>query len=148
MRALFLRFAARARRTVRIVVSIAVFSIVFATLFVLAMVIHSGIFSVPDRPWRAWLYAGTLFGILGALFGTILVLDRTADPVFKPRRFLRTFNRPVLRAGLCGAWGALAVIMAVKPFTVVLPIGSVFLGASVGAILGWFGWRWAKYVDF
>lgn len=148
MRALFPRIIAVVRRAFRIGVSIAVFSIAFAAVFIIGMVVHASIFSAPDHPWSAWLYSGTLFGILGAIFGTIVVLDKTADPMFRTRKFLRTFDRPFLRAGLCGAWGALAVIEALRPFTVVPPIGPVLVGSSVGATLGWFGWRWAKFVDF
>ena len=146
MKARFPQIVAKARGILRLILSISLFALAFAIVFVFGMVVH-GLGSVSAARIDAWLYTGALFGVFGALFGTIVVLDKT-DLFFKPRGLIRTFNRPFLRTSMSAFWGALVVILAFQPLPASMPISAILSGALVGGILGWFGWRWAKYIDF
>jgi len=107
-------------------------------IFVVGVVLYS----VPINPgkWNALLRAVVLFAVLGALYGTIAALDSRSD--------FAGVDHPKTRTALCSLLGAAAVFVvwswAPASFNVAWLLG----GAIGGAILGWFGWRWAKYVDF
>lgn len=111
----------------------------FAIVFVLALVLNGG----PSLPWGNWhaiLDIGLLFAVLGAFYGTIVALDRESGAA--------QADRPILRTLLCGALGAAAVLLvqvwAPHTFNFLGPV----TGFLVGCMAGWFGWSWAKYVDF
>ena len=90
--------------------------------------------------WAALLNVGVLLAVLGALYGTVLALDSRSD--------LAVIDRPGLRTALCAFFGASAVFVVWSWFPANFGPGWLSAGVVVGAGLGWFGWRWAKYVDF
>ena len=141
------RAAARLRGLLRLLVSIGAFSIGFAAVFFVGMCIHS-FGQWPDYSLAAMLHAGALFSVFGALYGTVVVLDRTSGLQLKSRVLIRTFHLPKLRVALGAIWGGLAVYLAQHLLGKPVPLPPLILGATVGALLGWFGWRWARHVDF
>lgn len=83
---------------------------------------------------------GTVFGLLGAIYGAIYALDIRFESAKS--------DRPILRTLICAGLGGLLVLsFQVHPpgTTNVTPVA---LGAGISGILGWFGWRWARHVDF
>lgn len=111
----------------------------FALVFVFAMVMY-GLTYIPWDNWQAVLNLGLLFTILGAFYGTIVALDRESG--------MAKEDRPLLRSVLCGALGATAVLLVqVWPPQSFNSPGPA-TGFLIGALLGFLGWSWAKYVDF
>jgi len=111
----------------------------FSAMFVLSAFLYSlGSWSLGQ--WKAVVHIGLLFLVLGALYGAIAALDSSSPTALGNHQFVRTF--------LCALFGAAAVLViwSWQPanFDKVWSI----VGAMVGAVLGWVGWRWAKYVDF
>jgi hypothetical protein len=141
------RIAAKARRWLRALVVVAVFAALAAGAVVVAM-FASALGTVEFQNWVALLHIAPVFALFGATLGTIMALDCSAQPTLLPRWVAVPFNAPRTRAALCAAWGAGAVALfrSWSPETVTL--SWVFAGAVVGFALGWWGWRWAKYVDF
>ena len=86
-----------------------------------------------------------LFSIFGALFGTILALDKSAVQLFSG---LRCLDAPKTRVLICSGLGLLIVVVMRSWSSELFPFAWVAMGALVGGILGWFGWRWAQYADF
>jgi uncharacterized membrane protein YfcA len=83
---------------------------------------------------------GLVFGAFGAGYGIIVALDGESGMSYGDHPALRTFLCAIVGAGvvlLIASWhsGAVAPEWAV-------------LGAGVGAVGGFFGWSWARYVDF
>ena len=116
-------------------------------MFVLGMLVHAT-GTVSRDHIHVLVPVSLLFAAIGAIYGTIVALDRSADPAPFPKRMIRQVSSPKLRTFICALLAALVVVLvwswSSSPFPVVL----VALGAAVGAIGGWFGWRWAKHVDF
>ena len=111
----------------------------FALVFVFAMVMH-GLTSIPWGNLHAVLTLGLFFAVLGAFYGTVVALDRESG--------VSNENRPFLRSVLCGALGATAVLLVQAwPPQTISPMGPA-TGFLIGAMLGWLGWSWAKYIDF
>jgi hypothetical protein len=81
-----------------------------------------------------------LLASLGGLFGSSLALDGRSDLAVK--------DAPILRVVASAIFGCCAALVAWRW----LPGTSMTLwlaaGAVAGCILGWFGWGWAKHVDF
>lgn len=90
--------------------------------------------------WKALLNVSVLFAVLGALYGTIAVFDSQSE--------LSVEDRPGLRVVLCAFFGAAAVFVMWSWFPSKFHPAWLSAGALIGAMLGWFGWRWARYVDF
>lgn len=143
----FPRTAARLRRLLRVLLTIVCFALLGAAVFVVGAFI-SALGSVPLGNWEALIHVAALFAIFGALYGTILALDRSADPLPFARKLLRTCDAPLLRTAVCAAIGTCAVLFVWTWNPNSFAPGWAVLGAVAGAVLGWFGWRWAKYVDF
>lgn len=141
------RMAARARRSLRILFAIVCFALLGAVVFVVGVFI-SLLGSVPLGNWDALLHVSILFAILGALYGTIIALDRSADTAPISRRFVRTFDAPLLRIVVCATLSGAAVIFVRSWHPSSFPVSWALVGTVVGGVLGWFGWRWAKYVEF
>ena len=141
------RTAVRIRALLRLVVSIGAFSLAFSAVFLVGMFIHA-LSEVGQAPLSALLFTASLFSVFGALYGTIVVLDETSG--IRPRfgSLIRTFHYPKLRALLGGIWGLAAVQLGMHLDGRTASLRWLAIGALVGAILGWLGWRWAKYVDF
>ena len=133
------RFAVHVRRTVSAVFTVLCFAFFGAAAFVLGVIVHSS-GTVPVVRWNALLPLITLFAILGAMYGTIVALDRAAEA--PSWRFIRRFESPILRTIICAALGALAVFV-VRTWGEGFPEAWIFIGGAVGAVLGRYGWRWA-----
>jgi len=142
-----LRVAAHARRTARAVAAALCFAALGAALFVVGVFIHS-LGTFPVDHWHALLPVTTLFAILGAIYGTIVAFDRTAQAPSLPSWFIRRFESPLLRTAICATLGALAVIVVRSLVEGSFPTAWLLVGVGAGAVLGWYGWRWAKFVDF
>ena len=86
--------------------------------------------------WRVLV----LFALLGVFIGSITMLDeRSPDAIG---------NYPIARALLCAvSLGAAVALVPMLSGAAYHPSWSV-TAAVVGALLGWFGWRWARHVDF
>lgn len=141
------RATVKVRRFIRASVTILAFALFGAFAFVIGAFIHSfGTIAVGSG--RALLHTSVLFAILGAIFGTVLALDRSAEvPPFLQRN-LRRFEAPVLRTVICAVFGWFAVLLVRSAHPDSLPSAWLWVGAITGALLGWLGWRWARYVDF
>lgn len=119
--------------------------VVAGTIFFFALVFAVGLLlnGLPYLPWTDWRAVagiGLFVAVLGAFFGTIVALDRESG--------MTEEDRPLLRTVLCGALAATAVLLvqAWPPHTFD-PLGPV-TGFLIGALLGWLGWSWAKFIDF
>jgi hypothetical protein len=141
------RLLVNIRRTVRVTITIAIYVSFFAVAFVVATV-ASGAGSVPNAPLIAFTRVGLWFAVIGAIYGTVVALDRAAPQIPALRRVLRPFHSPTLRAAICGALGALAVWLVWSPDPQSFAFAWLPVGAALSALLGWFGWRWARYIDF
>jgi hypothetical protein len=139
------RTAATIRRIARASATVLFFAGFGALLFVVGAYIHA-LGSLPLDHLGAVFRVSGLFAVLGALFGTIVALDRTVDlPV---PRVLRRIQAPYTRTLVCAALGAVAVLVFRPLVEPQFPASWAFLGGIAGAVLGWYGWRWARYVDF
>ena len=138
------RNAARWRRANRVFFTVLASAAIGALAFILGVYIHS-LGTIPVSQWGVLLRVALLFSIFGALFGTILALDKSADPLFSgPRRL----DAPKTRVLICSGLGLLIVVVMRSWSSEPFPVAWVAVGAAVGGILGWFGWRWVQYVDF
>jgi hypothetical protein len=90
--------------------------------------------------WKVLLHVGALFAVLGTMFGTVVALDS--------RSGMSHGNHQVARTVICSALGTSAVFVVWTWFPANFPPAWVLAGAGVGALLGWYGWSWARYVDF
>lgn len=141
------RSAARIRRFMRAAATAALFAVLGGLLFVVGALVHS-LVSIDAAHWGALLRVSVLFAIAGAIFGTIVAFDRSADASWLKWRFIRRLESPAWRTLLCAVLGALAVVVIQSMVATRLPAAWMAIGAACGAALGWFGWRWARYVDF
>ena len=94
-----------------------------------------------EASWRTWGAIAdvcVLAAVLGSLNLTIAVFDR--------RSAMAEADRPGQRVALCGAFGALAVLLVQLCPDQVFDAPWVFAGAAVGAVLGWSGWFWLRYM--
>ena len=114
----------------------------FGIVFVVAAFLSS-LGSAPGSGSVSWKGVGLLaafFASLGALYGSVIALD--------PRSGMSLGNNPIWRTLLSAIFGAITVLVvwSWSPDN----FSSIWLvaGASIGGVLGWFGWRWARYVDF
>jgi hypothetical protein len=115
-------------------------------LFAMAFVVMAFLYSLGSASgtgsisWKGLGLLVAFFASLGALYGSVAALDSTSG--------MSVGSHPILRTLMCAVFGA----------TTVLAVGSGnpadfsnmwwLAGAFVGGVLGWLGWRWAKYVDF
>jgi hypothetical protein len=141
------RSAAQVRRTLRALATAAVFALLGAVLFVVGAFIHS-LGTIALSHWQALSQVSALFAVFGAVFGTIVAFDRSADAPALRWRFIRRFDSPVLRTLLCTLFGVLAVFVVQSLVSSAVPSAWFIVGGICGAILGWFGWRWARFIDF
>jgi hypothetical protein len=130
-----------------LVAAILCFALLGALAFVIGVFVHS-FGSIPVHNLGALVEVALLFAVLGAIFGTVLALDRSVDAPAFTGRFIRRFEAPVLRTFICAALGAAAVLLVRSWDGTSFPATWSIAGAVAGAVLGWYGWRWAKYVDF
>ena len=143
----FPRTSARIRRLLFVSLTIACFALLGAVVFVLGVVAHS-LGSVPHGRRDALLQVAGLFALLGALLGSIVALDRSTGLGPRPLRVLRTLDAPLLRTAFGAVIGGAIVLLVGSWRTTPFPAAWALIGALVGALLGWAGWRWARYVDF
>jgi len=131
----------------RAVLTAAVFALLGTFCFVVGALVHS-LGTIAVSHWQALFRVSMLFAVLGAIFGTVLAFDRSADAPSIKWRLVRRVESPVMRTALCGIFGVLAVVIVQSLATADLPAAWFVVGGICGALLGWLGWRWAKYVDF
>lgn len=136
-----MNFENRSQSTWLVVVGSIVF---FSGAFVLVVLMHGFIPLLTGSwggvYWRGVLNSVLLFAVLGAYYGAIVALDSSSG--------MADADRPIIRTILCGFLAAMAVLLVQAwPPQTFNKIGPS-LGFSIGASLGWIGWRWAKYVDF
>lgn len=141
------RTAARARRVLRAFLTAVLFAAAGALSFVAAAFVHS-LGTIAVSHWGALLQVCALFAIFGAILGTIVAFDRSADAPSLQWSWIRRMESPLLRTLLCAVLGSLAVIVIQSIGGTRLPSGWFAIGAACGAILGWYGWRWARFIDF
>jgi membrane-anchored protein YejM (alkaline phosphatase superfamily) len=107
--------------------------------FLVALVLN-GLTYLPWGNWHAVFNISLLFLVLGAYYGAVLGLDSRAG--------VSKLEHPVLRAALCGVLASTAVLLVQSwpphTFNIACPV----TGFVIGAVLGWFGWSWAKFIDF
>jgi hypothetical protein len=140
------RNVAIARSWLRIGLAIFFCATIGAVAAVFAMY-ASALGSIPIRHWDALIHVAVFFGLFGALLGTIMALDRSEPNPF-PRWLVRTFHAPMLRTVLCSCIGTAMVAVVWSWHHDSFSRVWLIAGGVTGGILGWFGWRWAKYVDF
>lgn len=114
--------------------------VLFSALgFVVALALD-GLTYLPWGNWHAVFNIALLFSVLGAYYGAVIGLDSRAG--------VSKLEHPVLRAALCGVLASTAVLLVQSwpphTFNIAGPVTSFF----IGAVLGWFGWSWAKFIDF
>jgi hypothetical protein len=141
------RTTAQIRRFLRALVTILCFALFGALAFIIGAFIHS-LGSIAIGSLAAMFHVSIFFAILGAIFGTVLALDRSADVPPFLQRSLRRFEAPATRTVICAVLGGLATVVVRSWHPGIFPIAWLFVGTIAGAVLGWYGWRWAKYVDF
>ena len=81
---------------------------------------------------------GEIFGLLGAMYGSIYALDARVHPAI--------IDRPLLRTLVCAGLGAILVFSLQRPLTRMTE--AIAVGAGIAGAIGWAGWRWAKHVPF
>jgi hypothetical protein len=111
----------------------------FGLVFVVAMLLN-WIGSGPWNEWKALVHVAVLFSVLGTLYGVIVALDSTSG--------MSSANHRPVRTLICAVLGAAAVFVIWSWHPTNFDKVWAALGAIIGALLGWFGWRWAKYLDF
>ena len=132
---------------VRTILTIAWYSVVFALAFGVAMA-ASALGSVDAAHLPTLAKVALLFGTLGALYGTIVALDPRAPRVLAPGRWLLQVEARASRTALCSVLGV-AAASVVHSFTLSsFALGWLAAGAMAGALFGWYGWQWAKHIDF
>jgi hypothetical protein len=140
------RQAARIRQSLRLCATIGFFAALGAIVFVLAAALNLA-FDLPLRV-DAWLQVTSLFAVLGATYGVVVALDRSADFPPRFRRIVRPVTAPVLRTAICAALGIGAVALVRSWLQPPFADPWLLVGAVAGGVFGWYGWRFAKYVDF
>lgn len=112
-----------------------------ASAFVLGAAIHGA-----GRVSPAGITSGALlklmvpFASLGALFGVVLALDARSGVSVADVRWLRVV--------LCAVAGGCIVFAAAFASSAHIDFSWYAVGACSGAVLGWYGWQWARFVDF
>jgi len=131
--------AALRRHKWLVVLALVVF---FGMAFVVAAILSS-LGSAPGSASVNWKAVGLLaafFASLGALYGSVAALDS--------RSGMSVGNHPVWRMLLGAIFGAATVFIVWSWNPANFDNTWSLVGAAVGGVLGWFGWRWARYVDF
>lgn len=128
--------------------SIAWFAMIFSFALAVVMLLHA---------WSADLLAPIagvipfvlLFATLGGMYGTVVALDGSAPRIGAPKGWIKQIDSPRLRAGLCAllgiAAGTVIWVMSRKSFDW---NWIVLAGGLSGAVFGWLGWKFAKYINF
>ena len=109
--------------------------------FIVGGIIHgSGSLPGDGFTWIGVLKLLALLASLGALYGVVLALDVRSE--------MAVADMPRLRTALCAVAGAAAVLVVWFWFPGKFSLTWLAAGAAAGAALGWYGWRWARHVDF
>ena len=133
--------------TLRTVATIAWYAVVFGAAFVVAMV-ASALGTIESAYLLVLTKLAAFFATLGALYGAILAFDPSAPRVLAPWKWIQQVEARGDRTLVCACLGTTAAWIVWTSTPSNFGLGWLFLGTSVGAALGWHGWRWAKHIDF
>lgn len=142
-----LRARAKRRRCWRAAITIVSCSALFGGVFVTIALLNL----LPDVFHLSLARLGEialLFLLLGAAYGTVIALDRSAPKVFATRSWLKPLHSPRWRALICSLLGTAAAGLIAHMALPVFDWPWVLLGTVSGLMFGWFGWRWARHIDF
>lgn len=117
-------------------------ALVFGLVFVFAAFL-TALGSAPGTGELNWTTAGSLaafFASLGALYGCVVALDERSE--------MAIGSHPAWRVTLSAGFGATTVLVVWSWNPSNFDLMWTVAGAAVGGVLGWYGWRWARYVDF
>jgi hypothetical protein len=133
--------------SLRALMTIGWYAAVFGAAFVVAMV-ASALGTIDNAHLLVLTKLAALFATLGALYGAIIALDLSAPRVLAPWNWIQQVEAPAARTVVCAALGTTAawVVWSFSPLS--FGLAWVAVGTSLGAALGWYGWRWAKHIDF
>lgn len=109
---------------------------ILAVFFAVIAAIAALSYSVPwsDISWRSGLLGTGSFGCFGFLLGGIYAFDPESDLKIKPSAIGRVSFGVVASLILSALWR--------------WPLEGLMLASFIGALLGYFGMIWAKFVDF
>lgn len=109
---------------------------IFATAFVAAEFLSL----MTSGTWGSIAHLTALLAIAGAIYGSVIALDG--------RSGVAVTNHSTARVALCAAFGAAAIYVLWAWHPSSFSSWWIIAGAVAGAMLGWYGWHWAKHVDF
>ena len=135
------------QQVLRAAATIAWYSAVFGAALVVAMVVGA-LGTIESAYLLLFTKLAALFALFGALYGAIIALDPTAPRVLAPWTWIQQVEARRVRTLVCGVLGTTAVWVASTFGPSGFSQAWLLLGTIAGAILGWYGWRWARYVDF
>ncbi|MGO9039884.1 MAG: hypothetical protein ACLQKH_18035 [Steroidobacteraceae bacterium] len=106
----------------------------------MAFVVTEFLSLIGSGPWGSVVHLTALFAIAGAIYGTVIALDSRSGQAVS--------NLSAARVALCATFGAAAtyILWAWHPSS--FSIWWSVAGAIAGAMIGWYGWRWAKHINF
>jgi O-antigen/teichoic acid export membrane protein len=110
--------------------------VLFATVFVVTELLSL----IGPGPWASVGHLTALIAIAGAIYGTVIALDSRSGAAVS--------NHSAVRVALCAIFGAVATYILLMWHPLSFSIWWSVIGAIVGASMGWYGWRWAKYINF
>ena len=122
-------------RVIRAVILIAFFGVAFVAAAFLQLITMDS-----WGHWKSFAHIAVLFAVLGALYGTVATLDEASE--------FSVSNLPRVRTAICAVLGASAVFVVWSWYPENFSLAWALGGATGGAVLGWYGWKWAKHVDF
>jgi hypothetical protein len=89
--------------------------------------------------WKVAMNLTLLFASCGAYYGAIMGLDGSSE--------MTGVDSPVARTVLCGTLAGLIVFLLLSWIPQSNNIAWVGGAVAIGAILGWIGWSWARYIN-
>jgi hypothetical protein len=109
-------------------------------LFAMAFVLTELLSLIGSGPWGFVAHLAALIAIAGAIYGTVIALDGRSGSAVS--------NHSTARVALCAAFGTAATYVLWTWHPSSFSLWWIVAGAGAGAMLGWYGWRWAKHVNF
>ena len=141
----------RARTTLRRLVGAAITLLFFSALFGCVFLVAAFLNLLPDAFHASLAKIGEtalLVWLLGAAYGTVIALDRSAPEFIAVQSWLKPFHSPRWRAVICSLLGTAVAGLIAHMVSPVFDWPWMLLGTVIGFMFGWFGWRWARHIDF